>query len=147
MKLIIRSELSVGCWLVCRYYAGWADKWEGKTIPIDGDYFCYTRHEPIGVCGQIIPVSICCGILELNMYLLSNTIFFFCLSHVLFVSSHRPPVELPTVDAGLETRSCSGHRKHSGDEGGRTDTSHCALCCQSDQRGEWLTPTVYVHLK
>uniref|UniRef100_A0A9J8DHA0 aldehyde dehydrogenase (NAD(+)) n=1 Tax=Cyprinus carpio carpio TaxID=630221 RepID=A0A9J8DHA0_CYPCA len=38
-----------------RYYAGWADKWEGKTIPIDGDYFCYTRHELIGVCGQIIP--------------------------------------------------------------------------------------------
>ncbi|KAL0984970.1 hypothetical protein UPYG_G00151270 [Umbra pygmaea] len=38
-----------------RYYAGWADKWEGKTIPIDGDYFTYTRHEPIGVCGQIIP--------------------------------------------------------------------------------------------
>lgn len=38
-----------------RYYAGWADKWEGKTIPIDGDYFCYTRHEPIGVCAQIIP--------------------------------------------------------------------------------------------
>uniref|UniRef100_A0AAR2KKP2 aldehyde dehydrogenase (NAD(+)) n=1 Tax=Pygocentrus nattereri TaxID=42514 RepID=A0AAR2KKP2_PYGNA len=44
------------CGLVfCRYYAGWADKWEGKTIPVDGDYFCYTRHEPIGVCGQIIP--------------------------------------------------------------------------------------------
>ncbi|XP_042561612.1 aldehyde dehydrogenase, mitochondrial-like [Clupea harengus] len=40
---------------VFRYYAGWADKWGGKTIPIDGDYFCYTRHEPIGVCGQIIP--------------------------------------------------------------------------------------------
>lgn len=38
-----------------RYYAGWADKWEGKTIPIDGNYFCYSRHEPIGVCGQIIP--------------------------------------------------------------------------------------------
>uniref|UniRef100_A0A6Q2X5T1 aldehyde dehydrogenase (NAD(+)) n=1 Tax=Esox lucius TaxID=8010 RepID=A0A6Q2X5T1_ESOLU len=38
-----------------KYYAGWADKWEGKTIPIDGDFFCYTRHEPIGVCGQIIP--------------------------------------------------------------------------------------------
>uniref|UniRef100_A0A671KXX3 aldehyde dehydrogenase (NAD(+)) n=1 Tax=Sinocyclocheilus anshuiensis TaxID=1608454 RepID=A0A671KXX3_9TELE len=59
-RCAIHSELrtlffSVGCWLVCRYYAGWADKWEGKTIPIDGDYFCYTRHEPIGVCGQIIP--------------------------------------------------------------------------------------------
>lgn len=38
-----------------RYYAGWADKNHGKTIPLDGDYFCYTRHEPVGVCGQIIP--------------------------------------------------------------------------------------------
>ncbi|MDQ6705710.1 MAG: aldehyde dehydrogenase family protein, partial [Acidobacteriota bacterium] len=38
-----------------RYYAGWADKIQGKTIPINGDYFCYTRHEPVGVVGQIIP--------------------------------------------------------------------------------------------
>ncbi|XP_072034042.1 aldehyde dehydrogenase, mitochondrial-like [Amphiura filiformis] len=38
-----------------RYFAGWTDKIEGKTIPIDGNFFCYTRHEPIGVCGQIIP--------------------------------------------------------------------------------------------
>nr|KAF6281976.1 aldehyde dehydrogenase 2 family member [Myotis myotis] len=38
-----------------RYYAGWADKYHGKTIPIDGDFFSYTRHEPVGVCGQIIP--------------------------------------------------------------------------------------------
>ena len=38
-----------------RYYAGWADKVMGKTIPIDGPFFCYTRHEAIGVCGQIIP--------------------------------------------------------------------------------------------
>ncbi|MEE6503922.1 hypothetical protein FKM82_005010 [Ascaphus truei] len=38
-----------------RYYAGWADKYHGKNIPIDGDYFSYTRHEPVGVCGQIIP--------------------------------------------------------------------------------------------
>ena len=38
-----------------RYYAGWADKIQGKTIPIDGPYFSYTRHEPVGVCGQIIP--------------------------------------------------------------------------------------------
>lgn len=35
--------------------AGWADKNHGKTIPLDGPYFCYTRHEPVGVCGQIIP--------------------------------------------------------------------------------------------
>jgi len=38
-----------------RYYAGWADKIEGKTIPINGPYHCYTRHEPTGVVGQIIP--------------------------------------------------------------------------------------------
>jgi aldehyde dehydrogenase (NAD+) len=38
-----------------RYYAGWADKIEGKTIPINGPFFCYTRHEAVGVVGQIIP--------------------------------------------------------------------------------------------
>lgn len=38
-----------------RYMAGYADKNHGKTIPIDGNYLCYTRHEPVGVCGQIIP--------------------------------------------------------------------------------------------
>ncbi len=38
-----------------RYYAGWADKIQGKTIPVDGPHFCYTRHEPVGVVGQIIP--------------------------------------------------------------------------------------------
>jgi aldehyde dehydrogenase (NAD+) len=44
--------LTIACY---RYYAGWADKVQGKTIPIAGDYFCYTRHEPVGVVGQIIP--------------------------------------------------------------------------------------------
>lgn len=38
-----------------RYYAGWADKITGDTVPIRGDYFSYTRREPVGVCGQIIP--------------------------------------------------------------------------------------------
>ncbi|XP_021098387.1 retinal dehydrogenase 1 isoform X2 [Heterocephalus glaber] len=38
-----------------RYFAGWADKIQGRTIPVDGDFFTYTRREPIGVCGQIIP--------------------------------------------------------------------------------------------
>uniref|UniRef100_A0A8D2AIE2 Aldehyde dehydrogenase domain-containing protein n=1 Tax=Sciurus vulgaris TaxID=55149 RepID=A0A8D2AIE2_SCIVU len=38
-----------------RYYAGWADKYHGKTFPMNGDFFSYTRHEPVGVCGQIIP--------------------------------------------------------------------------------------------
>lgn len=40
-----------------RYYAGWADKITGETLPVDrpDEYFCYTRREPVGVCGQIIP--------------------------------------------------------------------------------------------
>lgn len=44
--------LTIDCY---RYYAGWADKNHGQTIPVSGDYFCYTRHEPVGVVGQIIP--------------------------------------------------------------------------------------------
>jgi len=44
--------LTIACY---RYYAGWADKVQGKTIPVAGDYFCYTRLEPVGVVGQIIP--------------------------------------------------------------------------------------------
>ena len=44
--------LAVDC---LRYYAGWADKLTGDVIPIRGNYFCYTRREPVGVVGQIIP--------------------------------------------------------------------------------------------
>jgi aldehyde dehydrogenase (NAD+) len=38
-----------------RYYAGWADKIQGQTIPIGGPHFCYTKEEPVGVAAQIIP--------------------------------------------------------------------------------------------
>ncbi|KAK1223893.1 hypothetical protein PQX77_013227 [Marasmius sp. AFHP31] len=38
-----------------RYYAGWADKIQGKTIETNENKFAYTRHEPYGVVGQIIP--------------------------------------------------------------------------------------------
>ena len=38
-----------------RYFAGWADKIEGATIPARGDIFAYTLREPVGVIGQIIP--------------------------------------------------------------------------------------------
>ncbi|MCA9201593.1 MAG: aldehyde dehydrogenase family protein, partial [Planctomycetales bacterium] len=44
--------LTVDC---LRYYAGYADKIHGQTIPIRGNYFAYTRREPVGVAGQIIP--------------------------------------------------------------------------------------------
>nr|XP_061795987.1 retinal dehydrogenase 2-like isoform X2 [Nerophis lumbriciformis] len=38
-----------------RYFAGYADKIHGTSIPMDGEYLTFTRYEPIGVCGQIIP--------------------------------------------------------------------------------------------
>jgi phenylacetaldehyde dehydrogenase len=42
-----------------RYYAGWATKIEGNTIPMglarQGSYHAYTVREPVGVVGQIIP--------------------------------------------------------------------------------------------
>lgn len=44
--------MAAGC---LRYYGGWADKIHGKTIDTDPDYLNYTKHEAVGVCGQIIP--------------------------------------------------------------------------------------------
>ncbi|KIY72609.1 aldehyde dehydrogenase [Cylindrobasidium torrendii FP15055 ss-10] len=38
-----------------KYYAGWADKVMGSVIETDERKLAYTRHEPIGVVGQIIP--------------------------------------------------------------------------------------------
>jgi acyl-CoA reductase-like NAD-dependent aldehyde dehydrogenase/adenosylmethionine-8-amino-7-oxononanoate aminotransferase len=42
-----------------RYFAGWADKLEGRTIPTDGfmgrPTLSYTRRAPVGVAGQIVP--------------------------------------------------------------------------------------------
>ena len=39
-----------------RYFAGWATKLEGETIPVSiPNMFTYTLREPVGVVGQIIP--------------------------------------------------------------------------------------------
>lgn len=43
------------CAMLLRYYAGYADKIHGRTVPAEGNTFSYVRKEPIGVCGQIIP--------------------------------------------------------------------------------------------
>ena len=54
------SIASFGCDFL-RYYAGWATKISGETIPVspqgvrNGDSLTYTRREPIGVVGAIIP--------------------------------------------------------------------------------------------
>jgi aldehyde dehydrogenase (NAD+) len=39
-----------------RYFAGWPSKIEGAVLPVNvPNMHCYTRREPVGVCGQIIP--------------------------------------------------------------------------------------------
>ena len=39
-----------------RYFAGWPTKIEGGVLPVTApNMHCYTRREPVGVCGQIIP--------------------------------------------------------------------------------------------
>ena len=38
-----------------RYYAGWTNKITGQVINADGPFFAYTKKEPVGVVGQIIP--------------------------------------------------------------------------------------------
>lgn len=42
----------IGC---LEYYAGFADKMHGQVIPGSPEKLVYTIHEPVGVCGQIIP--------------------------------------------------------------------------------------------
>jgi len=46
------------CTEYIRYFAGWADKIQGKTVPnndVLGKYFSYTLHEPKGVIASITP--------------------------------------------------------------------------------------------
>ena len=37
-----------------RYFAGWADKIDGKSLRIPNG-FAWTQREPIGVCAAIVP--------------------------------------------------------------------------------------------
>ncbi|KAK7696616.1 hypothetical protein QCA50_001274 [Cerrena zonata] len=55
--LKIARDFDVGDSVACiRYYAGWADKIVGQSIDIDNKTkVAFTKHDPIGVCGQIIP--------------------------------------------------------------------------------------------
>ncbi|OJA16986.1 hypothetical protein AZE42_00575 [Rhizopogon vesiculosus] len=53
----IARDFDIGDSIQClRYYAGWADKITGQTIEVDNKTkLAFTKHDPIGVCGQIIP--------------------------------------------------------------------------------------------
>jgi aldehyde dehydrogenase (NAD+) len=38
-----------------QYFAGWADKVQGDTIPVKGNALVYTQREPLGVVAAIVP--------------------------------------------------------------------------------------------
>ncbi|WP_319003278.1 aldehyde dehydrogenase family protein [Celeribacter naphthalenivorans] len=43
-----------------RYFAGWANKIDGSTLPVnmDGEWHVYTTREPVGVVAQILPWNV-----------------------------------------------------------------------------------------
>ncbi|PCH41630.1 NAD-aldehyde dehydrogenase [Wolfiporia cocos MD-104 SS10] len=53
----VARDFDIGDSVAClRYYAGWADKIIGQSLEVDNKTkVAFTRHDPIGVCGQIIP--------------------------------------------------------------------------------------------
>jgi len=61
------------CTSFLRYYAGWPTKITGETIPAQpgwqagGDWLVYTRREPIGVVGAIIPWNAPAAMLVLKL--------------------------------------------------------------------------------
>jgi acyl-CoA reductase-like NAD-dependent aldehyde dehydrogenase len=55
-KPLFESRIDVSMTVeTLRYYAGWADKLTGHTLPVDGPFFTYTLREPVGVVAAIVP--------------------------------------------------------------------------------------------
>ncbi|HVT00453.1 MAG TPA: aldehyde dehydrogenase family protein, partial [Solirubrobacterales bacterium] len=55
VKMALAVDLGQATGLL-RYYAGWPTKIRGETLPTSGPpAHVYTRREPVGVCGHIIP--------------------------------------------------------------------------------------------
>ena len=55
-KPLFESKIDVAMAIeTFRYYAGWADKVTGDTLPVNGPFFTYTLREPVGVVGAIVP--------------------------------------------------------------------------------------------
>jgi len=55
-KTLFESKIEIRMTVnTLRYYAGWADKIVGETIPVEGPFFVYTLREPVGVIGAIVP--------------------------------------------------------------------------------------------
>ena len=55
-KPLFESRIDVAMTVeTLRYYAGWADKITGDTLPVEGSFLTYTLREPVGVVAAIVP--------------------------------------------------------------------------------------------
>lgn len=55
-SFVVARDVDLIDFIACyQYFAGWADKIHGKTIDTIFDKVCYTRHEPLGIVGAVIP--------------------------------------------------------------------------------------------
>lgn len=51
----VRARDAKVCAEVLRYFAEWADKFDGQATPSPGDALAFVLHEPYGVVGAIVP--------------------------------------------------------------------------------------------
>eukprot|EP01083_Nonionella_stella_P112535 331169_1 len=70
-----------------RYFAGMTDKLSGKTLNHSGDMFAYTRREPMGVCGAILPWNY-----PINLYAWKLAPALACGNTVVMKSSEKTPL-------------------------------------------------------
>ncbi len=93
------------------YYAGWIDKHYGESVPVEQGFVNFTKHEPIGVCGLIVPwnfpLLLACWKLAPALAM-GNTVVikpspFTCLSLIRFVELVHEAGILPTGVLNLVT--------------------------------------------
>jgi hypothetical protein len=103
-----------------RYYAGWADKILGQSNFDIPKVFGYTKREPVGVCGQIIPWNV-----SLVCYKPSGKV------------TDRQAV--PSPDVHVENRTSLRHWQYCGDQVCRDNAIKCPKDEQTDPESRLST--------
>ncbi len=114
-KSISMARGDVGAVAGCiRYYGGWADKIEGKTIDIAPDMFNYTRQEPVGALLLALPLG------RRQAGGLRLTLLTWWPARRLRADH---PVELPAAHAGVEDRAGAGDGQRDSAQVGGADAA------------------------
>ena len=85
-----------------RYYAGWADKVEGRTVPVRGNFLSYTLRQPVGVVGQIIPWNFPFLMLAWKW---GSTALYACGNTVVMKPAEQTPADRPFASRNCSARS------------------------------------------